>query len=898
MMMGKNVKDGVGYGKTICLQQPPQLQHHNSEPIILPESTFTSFPPPGSRSQHTSPGRNLHRAPSLPGGSQLNFMSPSPLSSSSSNLSGLPHWPQCSGNLTRHASCGPTLGNMVQPRWLTDPGLLQGDHSSLLHSLAQQQQLQQLPPRNDLLAQHMMALQQRQSYAQLAALQPQLYSSYPSPSRKSSHRSRKNKGISQQASDAASQKSESGLQFRSKYMTSEEIESILKMKHSNSHSNDPYVNDYYHQARLAKKSRAVSHFYPSQLKDHQPRSRNSSEQQPQVHVDALGKITLPYIRRPRALLEVDSSPGSSDGSTGKHLEQEPLVAARVTIEDALGVLIDIVDIDRHLQSTRPQDGGAQVKRKRQILLEGLATALQLADPFSKTNQTTKDDVVFLRIATIPKGRKLLTKYIQLLVPGTEIARVVCMAIFRHLRFLFGGLPSDALAAETIANLAKAVTVCVQAMDLRALSACLAAVVCSSEQPPLRPIGSSAGDGASVVLISLLERAAEVVVAPRVVIHDGLWRASFDEFFNLLTKYCRSKYETIRSQNQGSAADVLEVAIKREMPAELLRASIRHTSDDQRNYLLNFGRKPSAIISESASHARGGQINSESLRGVCGLQEPNLHLQSTRPQDGGAQVKRKRQILLEGLATALQLADPFSKTNQTTKDDVVFLRIATIPKGRKLLTKYIQLLVPGTEIARVVCMAIFRHLRFLFGLPSDALAAETIANLAKAVTVCVQAMDLRLSACLAAVVCSSEQPPLRPIGSSAGDGASVVLISLLERAAEVVVAPRVVIHDGLWRASFDEFFNLLTKYCRSKYETIRSQNQGSAADVLEVAIKREMPAELLRASIRHTSDDQRNYLLNFGRKPSAIISESASHARGGQINSESVRVYQKERRSDN
>ncbi|KAJ4887111.1 Topoisomerase II-associated protein PAT1 [Raphanus sativus] len=608
-------------------QRPPPLQHHNSEPIILPESTFTSFPPPGSRSQQTSLA-NLQRAPSLPGGSQFNFAAPSPRSSSSSHLSGSSHWPQYSGgNLTRHASCGPTLGNMVQqPHWLTDPGLLRGDHSSLLHTLAQQQQQhQQLPPRNDLLAQHMMALQQRQSYAHLAALQSQLYSSYPSPSsrkvpfgehkpKSSSQRSRKNKGISQQASDAASsQKGESGLQFRSKYMTSEEIESILKMKHSHSHSNDPYVNDYYHQARLAKKSRAISLFYPSQLKDHQPRSRNSSEQHPpQVHVDALGKITLPYIRRPPALLEVDSSPGSNEGSGKKHLEQEPLVAARVTIEDALGVLIDIVDIDRHLQSTRPQDGGAQVKRKRQILLEGLATALQLADPFSKTNQTaTKDDVVFLRIATLPKGRKMLTKYIQLLVPGTEIARVVCMAIFRHLRFLFGGLPSDALAAETTVNLAKAVTVCVQAMDLRALSACLAAVVCSSEQPPLRPIGSSAGDGASVVLISLLERAAEVVAVPRVV-NDGLWRASFDEFFNLLTKYCRSKYETIRSQNQGSAADVLEVAIKREMPAELLRASIRHTSDDQRNYLLNFGR-PSAIVSESASHARGGHINSESVR---------------------------------------------------------------------------------------------------------------------------------------------------------------------------------------------------------------------------------------------------------------------------------------------
>jgi DNA topoisomerase 2-associated protein PAT1 len=416
------------------------------------------------------------------------------------------------------------------------------------------------------------------------------------------------------------------LQFRSKYMTSEEIESILKMQHSNSHSSDPYVNDYYHQARLAKKSsgsRTKPQLYPSHLKDHQSRSRNSSDQQPQVHVDALGKITLPSICRPRALLEVDSPPSSGH----KHLEDEPLVAARVTIEDAFGVLIDIVDIDRTLQFNRPQDGGAQLRRKRQILLEGLATSLQLVDPFSKTGQktglTTKDDIVFLRITTLPKGRKLLTKYLQLLVPGTEIARVVCMAVFRHLRFLFGGLPSDSLAAETIANLAKAVTVCVQAMDLRALSACLAAVVCSSEQPPLRPIGSSSGDGASVVLVSLLERAAEVIVAvvpPRVSNHgnpnDGLWRASFDEFFSLLTKYCRSKYETIHGQNHDNAADVLELAIKREMPAELLRASLRHTNEDQRNFLLNVGRSASPVSESTTTRASasGGQINSEFVRG--------------------------------------------------------------------------------------------------------------------------------------------------------------------------------------------------------------------------------------------------------------------------------------------
>lgn len=179
-----------------------------------------------------------------------------------------------------------------------------------------------------------------------------------------------------------------------------------------------------------------------------------------------------------------------------------------------------------------------------------------------------------------------------------------MAVFRHLRFLFG-----AAASETVANLANAVTVCVQAMDLRALSGCLAAVVCSSEQPPLRPIGSPSGDGASVVLVSLLERAAQVVKNS----NDGLWRASFDEFFSLLTKYCRSKYETIHGQ-ENAAAHVLEVAIKREMPAELLRASLRHTSEDQRNFLLNFGRKGSSPppVSELKTGARGGQVSSESV----------------------------------------------------------------------------------------------------------------------------------------------------------------------------------------------------------------------------------------------------------------------------------------------
>ncbi|KAG0463495.1 hypothetical protein HPP92_019564 [Vanilla planifolia] len=105
-----------------------------------------------------------------------------------------------------------------------------------------------------------------------------------------------------------------------------------------------------------------------------------------------------------------------------------------------------------------------------------------------------------------------------------------MAVFRHLRFLFVGLPSDQSAAETTINLARTVSSCVSGMDLSALSACLAAVVCSSEQPPLRPLGSTAGDGASVIINSVLDRATDLLTDPHAASNysmssRALWQAS-------------------------------------------------------------------------------------------------------------------------------------------------------------------------------------------------------------------------------------------------------------------------------------------------------------------------------------------------------------------------------------
>lgn len=393
-------------------------------------------------------------------------------------------------------------------------------------------------------------------------------------------------------------------QFKSKYMSSDEIENILRMQLAATHSNDPYVDDYYYQAILANKSSGAKlrhHFCPTLLRDCPSRARQANEPHAFLQVDALGRVSFSSIRRPRPLLEVDppkSSTGPHDQKAlDKPLEQEPMLAARVTIEDGICLLLDVDDIDRYLQFNHLQDNGGHLKQRRQVLLEGLATSLQLVDPLKNGNTvelSTKDDLVFLRLVSLPKGRKLLERYLQHLSPASELTRVVCMAIFRHLRFLFGGVMAD----PTVDNLARTVSSFVRNMELKALGACLASVVCSTEHPPLRPVGSPAGDGASVVLKAVLERATELLTDPNSVNNCSMqnrafWQASFDAFFGLLTKYCFSKYDTVVQtwMTHGGGPGPSDVAaISREMPVELLRASLPHTNESQRKVLLDFAQR--------------------------------------------------------------------------------------------------------------------------------------------------------------------------------------------------------------------------------------------------------------------------------------------------------------------
>ncbi|XP_020687742.2 protein PAT1 homolog 2 isoform X2 [Dendrobium catenatum] len=638
--------------RTSTYPQQPRLQQQLSEPIFVPKSSFISLPSSGQ----SQPSPHQPYILSHTTGRQLPFsgqnLSPS---SASLHLTGLPRdFP--------HAHFAPSdlsIKRGPPNHWMNQVSRSSGDNSTTVPGLFQQQLHHQneFMPSQLLTHQQQLMVHLRPSLSHLSQLQSHLFRSHPSPSmmnenrfdaihgmseQREPHRSKQSKGKQsmrhQHSSDTLNQKIHGvSLQFRSKYMSAEEIESILRIQHAATHHNDPYIDDYYHMACSAKKSigsMLKHHFYPSFIRDIPSRTRSINEPHAYHQVNVLQRIPFSFIRRPRPLLE--GEPPATHGeeileqrTSVKPLDQEPMFAARITIEDCMCLLLDVDDIDRILQFGQSQDSGSQLKRRRQVYLEGIAASLQFVDPLGTSKAgysvglTTKDDLVFLRLISLPKGRKLISRFLQLLYPGSELTRIVCMAIFRHLRFLFGRLPSDPSAIETTINLARTVSSCVQGMDLNAISACLAAIVCSSEQPPLRPLGSSAGDGASIIIKFVLDRATYLLTDPHTsskhsMPNRALWQASFDAFFVLLTKYSLSKYDGILQSllMQSHGATLLQSdlnrAISKEMPVELLRASLPHTDELQRKQLIDFVQRCIPVIGYS-THGDTGSFKGESER---------------------------------------------------------------------------------------------------------------------------------------------------------------------------------------------------------------------------------------------------------------------------------------------
>jgi DNA topoisomerase 2-associated protein PAT1 len=623
-------------------------QYSNTEPIPVPKS-FISYPPSGAAS-HSSPGQPHHMNMPSPTAFQMPISAQNDLPLPQFPHGGMPPGSRFGRDLAHMGSMGlPTQifpekhalnsGQMRGngPRFM--PGLMQRPNGLMLPPRQQHGMLpvQQSPPHFSQLHTQMLGPQHSppQSMQMFAPQHPpsqvmsRFDANFTTPdlsdprARSMLHNGRQ--GQRHPCQDYEHMRMDNGWQrFRSKYMSTGEIENIARMQQAATQINDPYIDDYYHQACLAKKSAAAQlkrHFCPTLIRDPSSHAHSKDEPHAYLQVDALGRLPFSSIRRPRPLLDVEPASAPSDSiekSASKPLEQEPMLAARITIEDGLCLLLDVDDIDRLLQFSQQQDGGLQLRNRREALLEKLAESLQLVDPLAPNKNaplSSNDDVVFLRIVALPKGRKLLSRYLQLVTSGSELARIACMAVFRHLRTIFGIMPSNISAVETITKLASAISSCVCQMELSDLSACLAAIVCSSMQPPLRPLGSAAGDWASVIIKSVLDRATELLTNQHLASiysmqNRALWQASFDAFFGMLTRYCMSKFDSVVHTAQLHPAAA--AAISREMPVELLRASLPHTNEDQRKQLLSFAQR-TVPVSSNSSHGSGtGPITSDSV----------------------------------------------------------------------------------------------------------------------------------------------------------------------------------------------------------------------------------------------------------------------------------------------
>ncbi|CAN8312324.1 unnamed protein product [Cochlearia groenlandica] len=630
----RNLHRAISYPEPQHQQRPHQHQQQfSSDPILEPKLPYISLHPTGvgSPDQHLG----LPNTQYLSGEPDMGSQSLSLFPSSRPQFVGMHHGsPQLAGSLPQFQPFLP-VNNRPPAQWMNRQNVYPGNTSGVMNNMLPQQQLSHqngLMPQQPRMPQMQVPqnrlLHPMQPHSHLPGLQPQLFNSHLSRSASSgsydamlgfvdmkearpgsSQGNRQNMRFHQQGLDGGLQRRDNAWPpFRSKYMRAEEIENILRMQLIATQSNDPYVDDYYHQARLAKKSASAKlkhHFCPNHLRDLPSRACTNNEPHAFLQVDALGRVPFSSIRRPRPLLEMDPPSSAKSGNLehkdkAKPLEHEPMLAARVIIEEGLYLFLEIDDIDRFVEFNQLQDGGNQLRQKRQALLDGFAVSLQLVDPLNKNGQnsglSSQDDFVFLRIISLRKGRKMLTRFLRFLVPGSNLMRIVSMAIFRHLRSLFGARSPDTETLETTVKLAKLVSLCINTMDLGSVSACLAAVSCSSEQPPLRPLGSPVGDEATIILKSALDRAAELLRANNYNNAGmNLWRASFDEFFNLLMKHCVRKYDSIMQNlnSQMSPHFVSEMseaaaqAIVREMPIELLRASFPHISDEQKRILVEF-----------------------------------------------------------------------------------------------------------------------------------------------------------------------------------------------------------------------------------------------------------------------------------------------------------------------
>ncbi|KAL6768619.1 hypothetical protein ACKKBF_B11470 [Auxenochlorella protothecoides x Auxenochlorella symbiontica] len=226
--------------------------------------------------------------------------------------------------------------------------------------------------------------------------------------------------------------------YQSLYMSSNEIDGILYTQWRGLQQGPPYVEDYYFQGFVYKyynrKNRRF--FAPESVRELAPTEKLSADQVAFVHLDGLGRVPFSNIRRPRPLMELgggpgvaeegaEAGPGAPARSRRRRLDQEPLLAARIMIEDCMSLILDVQDIDQIFVAAAgyPIQDEAALRSRRQLLLEGLSASLRLPDApgagRAAPDPGAPGDAVFRRLMGLRKGRTLAARALRVTFPPAE-----------------------------------------------------------------------------------------------------------------------------------------------------------------------------------------------------------------------------------------------------------------------------------------------------------------------------------------------------------------------------------------------------------------------------------------------------------------------------------------------
>lgn len=119
----------------------------------------------------------------------------------------------------------------------------------------------------------------------------------------------------------------------------------------------------------------------------------------------------------------------------KPLEEEPLLAARIVIEDCMCLLLDVDDIDRVLKNHfrgREDEQTASLRVRRIVLLDAMANSLRL--PHTSVLKVGGEvgeeeaDAVLRRLSGLLKGRKLVSRFLRYVSPlRAKLPKNDCLA---------------------------------------------------------------------------------------------------------------------------------------------------------------------------------------------------------------------------------------------------------------------------------------------------------------------------------------------------------------------------------------------------------------------------------------------------------------------------------------